>query len=116
MLKCFLTNIQIGILKTDFSKKPLFLSGTSYAPDLMAEYATNAAIVVTTSFALDLLAFYYDPYIKTGKDQRKAMFRDFQGAYQEARDECQSRTKGHEFLIKELSSAHRGMQKAMREL
>ena len=91
------------------------ISMDSYAPDLMAEYATNAAIVVTTSFALDLLAFYYDPFIKTGKDQRKAMFRDFQGANQEARDECQSRTKGHEFLIKELSSAHRAMQKAMRE-
>lgn len=30
MLKCFLTNIQIGIFKTDFSKKPIFLSGTIY--------------------------------------------------------------------------------------
>ncbi len=69
------------------------ISMDSYGPDLMAEYATNAAIVVTTSFALDLLAFYYDPFIKTGKDQRKAMFRDFQGAYQEARDECQSARK-----------------------
>ncbi|MEB8535484.1 hypothetical protein AAE485_01795 [Acidithiobacillus ferriphilus] len=27
-LQCFLTNIPIGILKADFSKKPLFLSGT----------------------------------------------------------------------------------------
>ena len=28
VLKCFLTNIQIGISKADFSKRPLFLSGT----------------------------------------------------------------------------------------
>ena len=92
------------------------LTMDSYGPDLMAEYATNAAIVITTSFAMDIMAYYYDPFIKTGKDKRKTMFRDFQGAYQDARDECLSRSEGHEFLIKELTSAHRVVQKALKEL
>ena len=92
------------------------MSMDSYGPDLMTEYATNAALVVTTSFAMDVLACYYDPFIKTGKDQRKAMFRDFQGAFQEVRDECFSRSEGHESLIKELSSANRLLQKVMKEL
>ena len=91
------------------------LSTDSYGPDLMAEYATNAALVVTTRFALDLLATYYDPFIKTGKDKRKAMFRDFQAGYQDAHDECLARLESHEFLIKELTSANRAMQKALRE-
>ncbi|MGC9217035.1 hypothetical protein [Acidithiobacillus sp.] len=92
------------------------MSMDSYGPDLMAEYATNAALVVTTSFAMDVLACYYDPFIKTGKDKRKAMFRDFQGAFQEVRDECLSHLEEHEFLIKELSSANRLLQKVMKEL
>ncbi|WP_436395117.1 hypothetical protein ACSDBR_10415 [Acidithiobacillus ferriphilus] len=88
----------------------------SYGPDLMAEYATNAAIIVASTFALDIMAYYYEPFIRTGKDKRKAMFRDFQGAYREARDECFSRSDGHEFLIKELSSAHRALQRMLKEL
>ncbi len=92
------------------------LSTDSYGPDLMTEYATNAALVVTTRFALDLLATYYGPFIKTGKDKRKAMFRDFQGGFQDAHDECLARSEDHEFLIKELMSANRAMQKALREL
>lgn len=91
------------------------LSTDSYGPDLMVEYATNAAIVVTTRFALDLLATYYDPFIKTGKDKRKAMFRDFQAGYQDAHDECLVRLESHEFLIKELTSANRAMQKALKD-
>ncbi|MBU2807814.1 hypothetical protein HF285_05915, partial [Acidithiobacillus ferrooxidans F221] len=59
----------------------------SYGPDLMAEYATNAAIIVVSAFALDIMAHYDESFIQTGKDKRKAMFRDFQGAYQEAQDE-----------------------------
>lgn len=39
VLKCFLTNIKIGIMKTKFSKKPLFLSGTNYMPMLHFQYA-----------------------------------------------------------------------------
>jgi hypothetical protein len=88
----------------------------SYGPDLMAEYATNAAIIVASTFAMDIIAYYYEPFIRTGKDKRKAMFRDFQGAYQEARDECLSRSEGHEFLIKEISSAHRALQRMLKEL
>lgn len=92
------------------------MSMDSYGPDLMAEYAANASIVITTSFAMDVLACYYDPFIKTGKDKRKAMFRDFQGAFQDVRDECLSRSEDHEFLMKELASANRAMQKVMKEL
>jgi hypothetical protein len=44
------------------------------------------------------------------------MFRDFQAAYLDVRDECLSRMEGHEYLIKELSSAHRAMQKALKDL
>jgi hypothetical protein len=68
----------------------------SHGPDLMAEYATNAAIIVASTFAMDIMAYYYDPFIKTGKDKRKTIFRDFQGACQDARDECLSRSEGHD--------------------
>ncbi|MBU2767489.1 hypothetical protein HAP94_15225 [Acidithiobacillus ferrivorans] len=88
----------------------------SYGPDLMAEYATNAAIIVASTFAMDIMAYYDELFIRTGKDKRKAMFRDFQGAYREARDECFSSSEGHEFLIKELSSAHRSLQRMWKEL
>ena len=87
----------------------------SYGPDLMAEYATNAAIIVVSAFALDIMAHYDESFIQTGKDKRKAMFRDFQGAYQEAQDECLSRSEGHEFLIKELTSAQRALKKLLKE-
>ena len=91
------------------------LTMDSYGPDLMAEYATNAAIIVASTLAMDIMAYYYEPFIKTGKDKRKAMFRDFQSAYTEARDECLSRSEGHEFLIKELTSAHRALQRMLKE-
>ena len=94
----------------------IILSTNGFGPELMVEYATSAALTVTTRFALDLLAAYYDPFIKTGKDKRKAMFRDFQAGYQDAHDECLARLESHEFLIKELTSANRAMQKALREL
>jgi hypothetical protein len=94
----------------------LIMTTDSYGPDLMAEYAMNAAIIVTTSFAMGILACYYEPFIRTGKDRRKRMFRDFQAAYMDVRDECLSRMEGHEHLIKELSSAHRAMQKALKDL
>ena len=68
------------------------------------------------SFALDIMAHYDESFIKTGKDKRKAMFRDFQGAYREAQDECLSRSEGHEFLIKELTSAQRALKKVLKEL
>jgi hypothetical protein len=87
----------------------------SYGPDLMAEYATNAAIIVVGAFALDIMAHYDESFIQTGKDKRKAIFRDFQGAYQEAQDECLSRSEGHEFLIKELTSAQRALKKLLKE-
>ncbi|WP_123104782.1 hypothetical protein [Acidithiobacillus sulfuriphilus] len=88
----------------------------SYGPDVMAEYATNAAIIIASTFALDVMVYYDKSFIRTGKDKRKAMFRDFQGAYRAARDECLSRSEGHEFLIKELTSAHRAMQKVLKAL
>ncbi|MHB1642346.1 MAG: hypothetical protein ACYCS8_06760 [Acidithiobacillus sp.] len=87
----------------------------SYGPDLMAEYATNAAIIVAGTFAMDIMAYYYEPFVRTGKDKRKAMFRGFQDAYREARDECLSRLEGYEFLIKEISSAHRALRKILKE-
>jgi hypothetical protein len=65
---------------------------------------------------MDIMAYYYGPFIRTVKDKRKAMFRDFQGAYREARDECLSRSEGHEFLIKEILSAHRALQRMLKEL
>ena len=34
----------------------------------------------------------------------------------EARDECLLRSEGHEFLIKELSSAHRALQRMLKKL
>jgi len=37
----------------------------SYGPDLMAEYATNAAIIVASTFAMDIMAYYYGPFIRT---------------------------------------------------
>lgn len=92
------------------------MSMDSYGPDLMVEYATYAAIGVTVSFALSVMDYYYAPFIKTGKDPRKAMFKEFQAAYLEAREECFSRTEGHGFLIKELASANRTLQKVMKEL
>jgi hypothetical protein len=103
-------------LHTMLPSDDFIMTMNSYGPDLMAEYATNAAIIVTISFAMDILAYYYDPFIKTGKDRRKAMFRDFQAAYMDAREECLSRMEGHEYLIKELSSAHRAMQKVLKDL
>ncbi len=87
----------------------------SYGPDLMAEYATNAAIIVASSFALDIMAHYDESFIKTGKDKRKAVFKDFQGAYREAHDECLTRSEGHEFLIKELTLAQRALKKLLKE-
>jgi len=103
-------------LHTMVPSDDLIMTTDSYGPDLMAEYAMNAAIIVTTSFAMGILACYYEPFIRTGKDRRKRMFRDFQAAYMDARDECLSRMEGHEHLIKELSSAHRAMQKALKDL
>jgi hypothetical protein len=41
-----------GMLPSD----DFIMTMNSYGPDLMAEYATNAAIIVTTSFAMDILA------------------------------------------------------------
>ena len=92
------------------------MSIDSCGPDLMVEYAIYAASGVTVSFALKVMDYYYAPFIKTGKDPRKAMFKEFQAAYLEARDECFSRTEGHGYLIKELASANRALQKVMREL
>jgi hypothetical protein len=91
------------------------MSTDSYGPDLLVEYATNAAMIVTTSFAMGILACYYEPFIKTGKDKRRPMFRDFQAGYLDARDECLSRMEEHEYLIKELSSAHRAVQRALKD-
>lgn len=92
------------------------VSMDSCGPDLMVEYATYAAIGVTVSFALSVMDYYYAPFIKTGKDPRKAMFKEFQAAYLEAREECFSRTEGHGFLVKELASANKALQKVMKEL
>lgn len=92
------------------------VSMDSCGPDLMVEYATYAVIGVTVSFALNVMDYYYAPFIKTGKDPRKALFKEFQAAYLEAREECFSRTEGHGFLIKELASANRAQQKVMKEL
>ena len=94
----------------------LILSTNSFGPDLMVEYATSAALTVTTRFALDLLAAYYDPFIRTGKDKRKVMFRDFQAGFRDAYDECVARMEDYDILFKELASANRALQKALRDM
>ncbi|MGK9452557.1 hypothetical protein ACSSZE_15065 [Acidithiobacillus caldus] len=93
----------------------LIVSTSSFGPELMVEYATTAALTITTRFAVDLLAAYYDPFIKTGKDKRKVMFRDFQAGFREAYDECVARMEDYDFLFKELASANRAVQKALRD-
>ena len=88
----------------------------SYGTNLKVEYATNVAIVVTTRLALDLLATYHGLLIKTGKDKRKAMFRDVRAGFQEVFDACLGRLESDEFLIKQLTSANRIMQEVLSDL
>ncbi|MGK9453116.1 hypothetical protein ACSSZE_17985 [Acidithiobacillus caldus] len=81
----------------------------------MVEYVTTAAFTITTRFAVDVLAIYHYAFIKTGKDRRKAMFRDFQAGFRDAYEECLARMEDYDVLFKEPASAHRAVQKALRD-
>jgi len=92
------------------------LSSNSFGPDFMAEYATNAAMLVVSYFAEDLLVYYDENFIQTKKDRRKTMMLDFRDAYREVIQDCQIHMSAHDFLMKELASAQRALNKVMKEL
>ncbi|WP_075323102.1 hypothetical protein [Acidithiobacillus albertensis] len=92
------------------------LSSNSFGPDFMAEYATNAAMLVVSYFAEDLLVYYDENFIQTKKDRRKTMMLDFRDAYREVIQDCQIHINAHDYLLKELASAQRALNKVMKEL
>ncbi|OCX75432.1 hypothetical protein [Acidithiobacillus thiooxidans] len=92
------------------------LSSDSFGPDFMAEYATNAAMLVVSYFADDLLTYYDENFIQTKKDRRKTMMLDYRDAYREVIQDCQIHINAHGFLLKELASAQRALNKVMKEL
>ena len=75
------------------------LSSNSYGPDFMAEYATNAAMLVVSYFAEDLLVYYDENFIQTKKDRRKTMMIDFRDAYREVIQDCQIHINAHDYLL-----------------
>jgi len=91
------------------------LASNSFGPDFMAEYATNAAMLLVSHFAEDLLAYYDENFIQTRKDRRKVMMIDFRDAYREVIQDCQIHIGAHGFLMKELASAQRALNKGMKE-
>ncbi|MDD5125263.1 hypothetical protein [Methylovulum sp.] len=92
------------------------LASDSFGPDFMAEYATNAAMLMVSYFAEDLLVYYDENFIQTKKDRRKVMMIDFRDAYREVIQDCQIHIGAHGFLMKELASAQRALNKMMKEL
>lgn len=92
------------------------LSSNSFGPDFMAEYATNAAMLVVSYFAEDLLVYYDENFIRTKKDRRKVMMLDYRDAYREVIQDCQIHIGAHGFLMKELASAQRALNKVLKEL
>jgi hypothetical protein len=92
------------------------LSSNSFGPDFMAEYATNAAMLVVSLLADDLLTYYDENFIQTKKDRRKTMMLDYRDAYREVIQDCQIHMGAHGFLMKELASAQRALNKVMKEL
>ncbi|OCX75663.1 hypothetical protein [Acidithiobacillus thiooxidans] len=92
------------------------LASNSFGPDFMAEYATNAAMLLVSHFAEDLLAYYDENFIQTRKDRRKVMMIDSRDAYREVIQDCQIHIGAHGFLMKELASAQRALNKGMKEL
>ena len=92
------------------------LSSDSFGPDLMVEYATNAATLVVSDFAETLLDYYDEIFIQTGKDRRKMMMIDFRDAYREVIQDCRVRMGAHGYLMKELASAQRALNKVMKDL
>ncbi|MDA8151910.1 MAG: hypothetical protein M0003_04220 [Acidithiobacillus sp.] len=91
------------------------LSSDSFGPDMLAEYATNAAMLVVSDFAVALLDYYDARFIQTRRDQRKIMMIDFQDAYREVIQDCRVRMDAHNYLMKELASAQRALNKVMKE-
>ncbi len=85
-------------------------------PRRRAEYATNAAMLVVSYFADDLLTYYDENFIQTKKDRRKTMMLDYRDAYREVIQDCQIHINAHGFLLKELASAQRALNKVMKEL
>jgi hypothetical protein len=92
------------------------LDSNSYGPDFMAEYATNAAMLMVSRFAISLLGYYDAQFIRTKKDQRKDMMMDFVDVYREVIQDCQIHINAHDYLLKELASAKRAMNKVIKEL
>ena len=92
------------------------LSSDSFGPDVLAEYATNAAMLVVSDFAEALLDYYDEIFIQTGKDQRKMMMMDFRDAYREVIQDCRVRMDAHNYLMKELTAAQRALNKVMKDL
>jgi hypothetical protein len=92
------------------------LASNSFGPDFMAEYATNAAMLMVSRFAVSLLGYYDAHFIRTKKDRRKDMMMDFVDVYREVIQDCQIHMGAHGFLMKELASAQRALNKVMKEL
>jgi len=92
------------------------LSPNSFGPEFMAEYATNAAMLMVSRFAISLLGYYDAQFIRTKKDRRKDMMMDFVDVYREVIQDCQIHINAHDYLLKELASAQRAMNKVMKEL
>lgn len=83
---------------------------------MLVEYATNAAMLAVSHFALDLLDYYETKFIRTRQDTRKKLLREFQDGYQEVVHDCSLRAEAYGFLIKELGSAQRALQKMLKNL
>ncbi|WP_081576724.1 hypothetical protein [Acidithiobacillus thiooxidans] len=92
------------------------LSSDSFGPDLIAEYATNTAMLVVSRFAVGLLDYYDARFIQTKKDQRKTMMMDFRDAYRETIQDGRARMDAHNSLMKTLKTAQRALNKVMKEL
>lgn len=92
------------------------LSSNSFGPEMLAEYATNAAMLAVSHFALDLLDYYDTKFIRTRQDTRKKLLREIQEGYQEVMHDGGLRAEAHGFLIKELSSAQRALLKVLKDL
>ncbi|QLK41275.1 hypothetical protein FE661_03180 [Acidithiobacillus ferrooxidans] len=75
-------------------------------PDFQAEYLTGVAYLAAITLALNMLDFY-QYFIVSGKDKRKAMFQDFRGAIQEAGDGIRSHVRHAGIAAHEIDLMHK---------
>ena len=75
-------------------------------PEFQAEYLTGVAYLAAITLALNMLDFY-QYFIVSGKDTRKAMFQDFRGAIQEAGDGIQSHVRHAGIAAHEIDLMHK---------